>query len=48
MYGINFSEVLQCKTRKKKKINFNEFIWFYWRHEFFFFGGLTVVGTKEK
>ena len=39
-----------CETGKKlNKINFNEFILFYWRQEktlFFFFCGLAVGGTK--
>ena len=37
-----------CKTGKKmNKINFNEFILFYWKMKIFFYG-LPVGGTNEK
>ena len=42
-----------CKTGKKIiKINFNKFIWFYWKMKkkriFYFFFGFLVAGIRKK
>ena len=47
------TEVLQCVKLEKNKINFKEFILFYWKMKkklklFFFFCGLPVGGKKKK
>ena len=49
-----FSKVLQCVKLEEKinKINFNKFIWLYWKmkkkYNIYFIGGFPVDGTMKK
>ena len=44
-----FSKVLQYVKLEKNKINFNKFIWLYWKmKKKKFFGGFSVAGMRKK